>query len=136
MPTVGQLWAAVSERWGKPALIIADRFRLADLQDATKGAARLEPRVTRWSESSEDIRALRKLARDGPLAVGPECRPLIEASLAVSMVKNDDAGSVRLVKSDTNSTGRDDVAAALTLCAGGFMRKPKRVGVRSLGLSS
>ena len=90
---------------------------------------RVIPRVTRWSEASEDIRALRSIAADGPLACEASSRDLIAASLSVSMVKNDDQGSVRLTK-NKNNTARDDVAAALTLCAGGFVRSLRRPGPR------
>ena len=44
------------------------------------------------------------------------------ASLAVAVVRGDDQGSTRLVKNGTNNTGRDDVAAALTLAAGAYAR--------------
>ena len=84
----------------------------------------MEPRVTRWSEAAFDIRALRKLANDGPMAVAADSRPLLAASLAVAMVKNDDQGNVRLVKRGTNNTARDDVAAALALGAGAWARQP------------
>ena len=96
-------------------------------------------RVTRWSESSEDIRALRKLFLDGPAVPTMACRPLLIASLSVAAVKNDDAGSMRLVKMDGhNNTARDDVAAALTLAAGSLARylaKPRGRGAY-LGLVS
>ena len=49
-------------------------------------------------------------------------RSLLAASLAVAAVKNDDQGSTRLVKRDTNNTARDDVAAAFVLAAGLFER--------------
>ena len=68
--------------------------------------------------AAEDIRALRKLALDGPLSVELASRNLIGASLAAAMVKNDDQGSVRLQKRGSNNTGRDDVAAALVLACG------------------
>ena len=32
-----QLWEAIRERWGRPLVIICDRFRLAELQDAVQG---------------------------------------------------------------------------------------------------
>ena len=111
----------IRETWGDPVSVIADRFRVNDLVDA--GLARVEPRMTRWSESSADIRALRKIAVDGPLTVDPASAPLIAASLATALVKNDDAGNVRLVKRGSNNTSRDDVASALTLAAGGFVRR-------------
>ena len=116
------LWDMVTEEWGSPALVLCDRFRLADLQDA--GAGPLEPRVTRWSEAAEDIRALRKMALDGPLAPETDSRNLLVASLAVAYVKNDDQGNARLAKRNHNNQARDDVAAALLLAAGAFLRYP------------
>ena len=78
--------------------------------------------MQRWSESSFDIRALRKIVRDGPLSVAQESRALIQASLAVTATKEDDGGSVRIVKRGSHNTSRDDVAVALTLAAGAFQR--------------
>ena len=116
-----QLHEAVRASWGAPEAILCDRFRLNELADCVNGTP-LVPRVTRWSEASEDIRALRKIAADGPLACAESSRLLVAASLSAAMVKNDDQGSVRLVKRGTNNTARDDVAAALTLAAGAYMR--------------
>ena len=129
-----QLWEAIRERWGRPLVIICDRFRLAELEDAVKTGARIESRMTRWSEQSFDIRALRKIAKDGPLAVASDSRLLIETSLARSKVRNDDAGNVVQVKRGTNNCGRDDVASALVMAAGGHARGFRR-GTRSLGLA-
>ena len=70
------LWAAIQERWGVPVNILCDRFRLPELQDAVKSATTIEPRITRWSEAAFDIRALRRGATDGPLAVAQEDRLL------------------------------------------------------------
>ena len=120
----GQLWDAVLSEWGCPVLVICDRFRLAELEDAVGGMAPIEPRVSRWSDAAFDIRALRKLVKDGPLVVAEESRLLMAASLSAAHVKNDDQGSFRLVKKDTANTARDDVAAALVLASGAFMRYP------------
>ena len=109
----------------RPASVTCDRFRLAELQDAAGGRMAILPRVSRWSDAAYDIRALRKAAADGPLAVEESSRPLLAASLAAAAVKSDDQGSTRLVKRDPgNNTGRDDVAAALTLAAGAWARQP------------
>ncbi len=126
------LMDAVRAAWGDPALILCDRFRESDLLDCG-GKARIETRVTRWSEAAADIRALRKLSADGPLSCAPESAPLIAASLSSAMVENDTSGNTRLRKRGSNNTGRDDVAAALTLVAGAYARamdrpqKPRRV---------
>ena len=121
-----ELYRAVVGAWGLPRRILCDRFRLAELRDVVGGAVPLFPRIARWSEASEDIRAVRKLAADGPLACAPESRALLTASLAVALVKNDDQGSVRMIKRGTNNTGRDDVAAALILACGSLARERAR----------
>ena len=95
---------------------MADRFKLNELRDASPPAP-ITTRVARWSESTEDISALRRLASDGPLSIGPGSRGLLAASLSVARVINDKSGSVRMVKSSDNCA-RDDVVASLLLCAG------------------
>ena len=118
-----EVLAAAALRW-RPLAITCDRFRLPELQDATGGRVRLVPRVTRWSESSADIRELRRMAKDGPLSCAPSSRPLLEASLSVAQVQNDSDGNVRLVKRGSQNEARDDVAAALKLAAGAHARRP------------
>ena len=107
-----------------PAMITCDRFKLGAVLDAVRGRCRVEPRVTRWSSASEDIRALRRAALDGPLAVEIKSQGLLTASLAVAVVKSDDQGSIRLVKGGTHNRARDDAAVALTLAAGLASRAP------------
>ena len=118
-----QLIEAVTEAWGRPQVIVCDRFRLGELLDVV-GSIPVVPRVSRWSESSSDIRSLRRMALDGPLACAPSSRSLLTASLSAAMVLNDDAGNVRLRKKGFNSKARDDVAAALVLGAGALSRAP------------
>ena len=120
------LWRGILDRWGKPSGIVCDRFRVSELQDAVRGACSVEPRVSRWSESAFDIRSLRKLVLDGGLTLDPGSHGLMAASLSAAMVKNDDAGNVRLVKRGTDNAARDDVAAALILGAGAFKRREGR----------
>ena len=122
-----ELWRAVRDAWGAPESVISDRFRLNELADCVNGTP-LVPRVSRWSEAAFDIRSLRKLAADGPLAVAERSRLLLAASLSVALAKNDDQGNTRLAKSGTNNAARDDVAAALVLVAGAYaraMEKPR-----------
>ena len=126
------LWDAIQAAWGRPTRIVCDRVRLAEFRDAIKGAARIEARVSRWSEASYDIRALRRLARDGPLSVDEQSRLLIAASLSVAVVKNDDQGNVRLIKGGSNNTSRDDIAEAFKLGAGAYARALERPRKRRL----
>ena len=117
----GELHRATLAAWGRPAVVLCDRFRLGELRDVVKECP-VVPRIARWSEAAEDIRALRSLAADGPLACDEASRPLLTASLSVAMVANDDQGNTRLKKKGTNNQARDDVAAALVLAAGAYSR--------------
>ena len=123
-----RLWEAIRREWGKPQVVICDRFRLAELQDAVgPGGVPIEARVTRWSEAAFDIRALRQQVKDGGLAVDVDSRALIAASLSAAMVKSDDSGNTRLSKrGGSNNVARDDVAAALVLAAGLRARQPQQ----------
>ena len=138
VPPVPMLIDAVREAWGAPDHIICDRFRLAELLDYSRGI-QVVPRVTRWSEASEDIRAVRKLFMDGPIVPAKASRALLIASLSVAHVRHDDQGSTRLTKADANNNAsRDDIAAALTLAAGSlgrYLAKPRGRGAY-LGLVS
>ena len=108
-----------------PETVYCDTHRLPELLDAAKGL-KVRSRPIRWAEQSQDIRALRRGALDGDVAVAKECQPLLEASLQVATVKNDDAGNVKLQKRGTNNAARDDVAAAWVLAAGAVNRARKR----------
>ena len=112
-------------RGWKPRALVADRFKRGKLVDA-KPPCRVFFRVARWSESTEDISALRQFALDLDMNVAAGSRALLQHSLGVSRVKTDDGGSVRLVKHPGNRS-RDDVVAALILAAGLHMRLPARV---------
>ena len=110
--------------WGTPEEIVVDRFRAREVRDVVGNGIRIEVRRLMWSEWSEDIRALRKMALDGPLACAEASRMLLTASLAMAMVQNDQSGGMRLVKRDpANNTARDDVAAGLTIGAGLLQRR-------------
>ena len=127
------LWDAIVDRWGFPALIVSDRFRVNELRDVLGPSVPIEPRVTQWSSSSEDIRALRKHVKDGPFALVPGASELMITSLSKTRVQSDSSGNVRLLKLGHNNAGRDDVAAALVLAAGAFARYPATLSEPSAG---
>ena len=76
VPPAAALIDWIRQRWGVPALVVSDRFRVNELRDCQLPCP-LEPRVSRWSESASDIRALRKMVRDGPLATAKESDSMI-----------------------------------------------------------
>jgi len=122
--TVASLWKAVRASWGRPAVVLVDRFRFLELRDAMGGECPLTSRARMWSQSSEDIRAARRLALDGPLSVAPGARSLLAASLARARVVADASGNLAMLKHGTNNLARDDVAQALILAAGALVRAP------------
>ena len=81
-----------------------------NLPTAVQGAAILEPRRMLWSDSSSDIRALRRMVRDGPLSVTPSAAPLFVESLTAAAVHNDTSGNVRL----SSNVVSDSTQAATT----------------------
>ena len=125
VPPAGQIADRVLE-WS-PAVILCDRFRYGELQDAIRGRVPMVPRVGQWSESSEDIRTLRQLALDGGLNVAPYARRLIERSIGEATVEPDTSGNLKLTKLQWRS-GSDDVAVALALACGEvgrLLRRPR-----------
>ena len=117
---VGVLVDYVLAAW-QPLFIVADRVRYPELLDSVSGRVRVSPRVTRWSEAAFDIRALRRMCLDGPMSVDHASRKLLGASLAVTTVRNDDAGNMRIQKT-TDNAARDDASAAWVLAAGAISR--------------
>ena len=126
-PTV--LLAHLTGRGIVPAAIYCDRFMLGTLTDAVAGRWPIVPRVTRWSESTEDISSFRRLVADGPLSIVPEGRALARVGLSEASVLSDDQGSVRLTKRRA-SRSRDDVAVAAVLAAGALVRSMGRQPAR------
>ena len=121
VPRVSKLLDKVWEF--NPAVLVVDRFRLAEVLDHVRGRVRVSPRVWQWSSASEDIRNLRRLAADGPLSVEEGSRDLLSTSLAAAKCVSDTSGNTRLIKKGSNNTARDDVAVALTLAAGEASRQ-------------
>ena len=123
IPPVSMLIEEAFERWGGAQVIICDRFRLEQLDEEVAWRAPLEPRVWRWSEATADIEEVARHAVDGKLNVAEDSRALLAHSIGQAVVKNDDAGNVRLVK-ENSRTQRDDPACAFTLAVGAIRRYP------------
>lgn len=108
-----------------PRAYFMDRYRIDELHDA-KPKVPVIPRVPGWKHGGQDVRGLRRMAKDGTLAAAPESHGLLKASLAVAKVENDREGNTRPVKSGTNNRARDDVAIALMLSAAAVARMKPR----------
>ena len=107
-----------------PRVIICDYFRLPQVLDAVRGRCPVVARRTRWSESTFDIQATRRLGLDGVLSGVPRARKMYRLALSESAVEDED-GSARVVKA-RGKRSRDDLTMALTLACGALARSPKR----------
>ncbi len=108
----------------RPVACLSDRFLLGQLEDALRGRCPLQTRKTRWSESTEDVAAFRRLALDGGLAIAPESRSLIRVSMGAAAVKIEE-DNIRLQKRKGGKS-RDDIAVALVLASGAMVRAQQR----------
>lgn len=136
VPRLELLFDKIISSGAIPEAVVCDRFRLGEVSDAIAGRFPVIQRVTRWSDSTEDIGGLRRLVADGPLSVAEASRPLLRVALREAAVESDRSGNVRPVKR-RGDRSRDDVAIALTLAAGVLhrrLRRPQAPRWRSAGV--
>ena len=124
IPDVAQLFEAGYDRWGgMPAALVADRWRVGELQQALEAAPRhwqRVPLITRgqgYRDGAADVRDFRKAVQQA--TVRP-VRPglLLTAALSEAVVVTDSAGNSKLAKKTEGgrrSRARDDAAAAAIL---------------------
>lgn len=121
------LIALLEGRGIRPEVAYHDVHLKGELRDCVAGRFPLVDRVPLWKQSTEDIAAFRKLTKDGPLSIAPECRALARVSLSQAAVEVNKWGGASIIKKK-HGRSRDDVAVAATLAAGHLvrqLRKPK-----------
>ena len=122
VPRVEFITKEIEHRWPTARTLVGDRFRTDELSDYWHG--QVISRVPLWSQSSEDIRALRTLAFDGELSIENHSRGILTFALSVSQVENDSAGNCRMIKTNMRAkSARDDAAAALIMACGETVRR-------------
>ena len=115
-------------RFGRPAVIVADRWREAELRDALDAAgvppAALEIRGMGWKDGAEDVRGFRRAILEGK--VTPKPTKLLRYAMGEARVLIDPAGNAKLAKraeGGRRSTARDDAAAAAILAVAAGARR-------------
>ena len=118
----------IHRRWGRPTLVICDRFRLRELADTKAAGWNVEPRSMMPSEATDAIRALRVLADDGALAADEPSRPLVELSLAGCVTKSHTGGNETIERklARGNYHAQSDVAISLALAAYGHASRKRK----------
>lgn len=134
----------VAAEFGRPAVVVADRWREKELADAlTAGGipgGMLEARGMGFRDGAEDVRDFRRAVADRALRVRPSL--LVRAALREARTVSDPAGNAKLAKGGEGkrrASARDDVAAAIVLAVAAGVRRervssgrPKRRALRVL----
>ena len=130
---VRALMQAALDRFGRPARIVADRWRGADLREALDAAgvpmAALEFRGMGFKDGAEDVRGFRKACADRRVVPAPSL--LLRSAMAEAHTVSDPAGNAKLSKGSQGGRrvrARDDAAAAAILAVAAGVRHP--VGAR------
>ena len=121
------LLAAGLERFGRPELIVSDRWREAELRDALDGAGvlacHLECRGMGFKDGGEDVRTFRRACADGAVAPSPSL--LLRSAMAEARTISDPAGNAKLSKGSEGGRrlrAKDDAAAAAILAVSAGVR--------------
>ena len=134
---VGAMLREALERWGPPALVVADRFREGELRQELEAAALpfcpLELRGMGWRDGAEDVRDFRAAClSDG---VHPTRSLLLRSALAEARTLANEKGDEKLGKSmegGRRQHARDDAIAASVLAIAAGWRRRRYVPAETL----
>ena len=125
---VSALLQRVSDDWGRPAEISADRWRMAELEDSLGKVnfpqSQLSPRGQGFKDGAADVRLFREAALSD--AVRPGESLLLTFAMSAARVVSDPAGNSKLAKSTEGgrrSRSRDDACAAAILAVAAGRRR-------------
>lgn len=128
---VAELLRAALERFGRPAVVVADRWREGELRDALDAAGvprtALEFRGMGFKDGAEDVRAFRRACAENKVTPAPSL--LLRSAMAAARTVSDPAGNAKLSKGTEGgrrSRARDDAAAAAILAVSAGYRNPPR----------
>ena len=116
---VAALLGEVLKRWGRPAAIACDRWRINELRDALDAArfplAALIERGQGFRDGGEDVMDFRTATLRGRVVPVPSL--LMRSAMGEARVTMDTAGNAKIAKygAGKRTRGRDDAAAAAVL---------------------
>ena len=126
---ISALLAAALDRFGRPARLVADRWREAELRDSLDKAgvpmAVCETRGMGFKDGAEDIRGFRRACADSCVTPSPSL--LLRSAMAEARTVSDPAGNAKLSKGSQGGRrlrARDDAAAAAILAVSAGVRAP------------
>ena len=125
---IGSLLRECLTRWGTPGIIVADRWREAELREHLERVnfplTALAVRGQGYRDGGEDVRMFRKAVLAGKVA--PEKSLLLRAALLEARTVGDAAGNHKVAKNTQGGRrahARDDAAVACVLAVAEGMRR-------------
>ena len=125
---VADLLAEALSRFGRPTVVVADRWREGELRDALEAAripaAALVVRGMGFRDGGEDVRAFRRACAEGRVTPSPSL--LLRSAMAEARTVSDPAGNSKLSKATEGGRrlrARDDAAAAAILAVAEGVRR-------------
>ena len=128
------LLAAVLERWGRPSVIVADRWRLGELYDTLNELrirCDLVSRGMGWQDGAADVRDFRRSLAEGRII--HDRNLLLTAAISEARTLADPAGNEKLSKGSQGGRrkrARDDACAAAILATAEGYRRNRSGAVR------
>ena len=126
---IGAMLREALGRWGVPAVIVADRYREAELREKLEAVGfplvGLELRGQGFRDGAEDVRRFRAACLDGK--VRPRRSLLLRSAMGEARVVSDPSGNAKLAKASQGgrrARARDDAAAAAILAVASGTRGP------------
>ena len=127
---IGQLMREAHSRFGRPAAIVADRWRVAELTDsldrANVPAADLVTRGQGYRDGGEDVELFRRSCLQGEVTA--ETSLLLRSAISKARCVSDPAGNSKLAKGSEghrSNASRDDAAAAAILAVAEGARRSR-----------
>ena len=126
----------VFDHWGRPVIVVGDRYKQSELSQAGDDASLLGGLTFRgqgFRDGAEDVRAFRRTVLDGKVTAPVSA--LIQSALSEAVTVSDSSGNQKLAKATEGGRrlrARDDVAAAmiLTVAEGARMAAQPRPRLR------
>ena len=134
---ISELLELALDRFGTPAVLVADRWREAELMDSAEASGippvNIVVRGQGYKDGGEDVRLFRRAALDGDIRTPASL--LMRSAMAGAVCVSDPAGNSKLAKKNNEASRRDNhrddsVAAAILAVAEGkrqsIEKKPQR----------
>ena len=132
---VDQVVGEAIARWGRPAVVVSDYFRITESRWCLEQLGYIEKedliyRRAGWFDGAEDVRLFRRMVAEKSLAIRRS--GLLRQSFASARTLSDQSGNEKIAKeTERSNRGKDDAAAAVVIATAEVHRRqliPSEVG--------